>query len=134
MSLRHPKAEAWERRLREVLVEIDHELEEKYGGAYPLHPVRPERGATANPQQDGLFSVSAAFTPGFGSAHGPGYVLDIRIATLNNVPRGVVEKIERYARKRLKDALPDVFPGRDLDVVRDGHVLKIVGDISLGSA
>ena len=48
MSLRHPKAVAWERKLSEVFDTIDAEMETAYGDRYPLHPARATRGKTAN--------------------------------------------------------------------------------------
>ncbi len=124
----------WEGRLREVFDRIDEHLERKYGGQYPLHPNRPPSGTTDSREQDGLFDLGAAFTPGFGSKHGRGYVVEIRLATLSHVPPEVVEEIEREAVERLRAELPAAFPGRDLRVERDGHRYKIVGDLSLGEA
>ncbi|MBM4155278.1 MAG: hypothetical protein FJ221_09660 [Lentisphaerae bacterium] len=134
MSLRHPRAEAWEARLREVLARIDAELERDFGSRLPRHPVRPRHGATSQPESDGLFDVGAAFSAGFGSAGGPGYVVDFRIATLSRVPAALRHEIEDRAIARLRAALPAAFPGRRLEVVRDGDAWKIVGDLGLGRA
>lgn len=134
MSLRHWKAMDWEGRLREVFDRIDADLEAKYGDRYPLHPNRPPSGSTASREHDGLFDIGAVFTPGFGSRHGRGYVVEVRMATLSDVPPEVVERIEREVAERLRAELPRAFPGRDLRVERDGHRYKIVGDLSLGNA
>lgn len=120
--------------MREVFARIDEDLEAKYGNRYPLHPSRPTSGSTASREQDGLFDIGAAFTPGFGSRHGRGYIVEVRMATLADVPPEVVEQIEREVVERLRAELPDAFPGRELRVERDGHRYKIVGDLSLGKA
>jgi hypothetical protein len=133
MSLRHPKAVAWERKLSEVFDTIDAEMETAYGARYPLHPARATRGKTANPEHDGLFNLGAAFSTGYGSEHGAGYVVRLRVATLSKVPKSVIEEMENRIVKRLRDELPTVFPGRDLKVTRDGPVFKIHGDLSLGT-
>ncbi len=134
MSLRHPKAEAWEARLRDVFARIDVELEREFGSRLPLHPVRPRQGTTSHPESDGLFDVGAAFSAGFGSPSGPGYVVDVRIATLKRVPSALRREIEDRVVARLREALPAAFPGRRLEVVRDGDAWKIVGDLGLGRA
>lgn len=134
MSLRHPRVEAWESRLRSVFARIDGELEREFGGRLPRHPVRAGHGATANPDLDGLFSLGASFTAGFGSGRGAGYLVEIRIATLARVPDRLRLQIEDRAIARLKEDLPAAFPERVLEVVRDGPVWKIVGDLGLGTA
>ncbi|MBO7222834.1 MAG: hypothetical protein J6V70_01715, partial [Kiritimatiellae bacterium] len=68
------KLEEWEERLYTLLREIDGALEDKYGKLYPLHPARPQRGETANPQYDGLFRITASYSAGYGSKLGPGYI------------------------------------------------------------
>lgn len=133
MSIRHPKAIKWERTLKEIFDNIDHELESRYRARYPLHPVRPKRGKTANPAQDGLFSLGADFSPGFGSEQGSGYIVRMRIATLSDVPDSVIEEIEDFVVTRLRSELPKAFPNRTLKVTRDGPVFKIHGDLSLGT-
>jgi hypothetical protein len=121
----------WEKRLKAVFDEIDHEMEDRYGDKYPLHPSRAERGETANPSADGLFNVGAAFSAGFGSEHGRGYVVSIRLSTLSRVPADVMEQIEEEIVVLLREKLPGAFPDRDLRVKRDGHSFKIIGDLSL---
>jgi hypothetical protein len=130
--MRHPKAIAWEEKLKRIFDEIDDRLEERYGSRFPLHPARPPRGATTNPESDGLFDVGAAFTPGFGSEMGPGYLVEIRMATLKDVPDGVQKQIQEEVIQMLGEKLPLAFPGRDLRVSNDGGVFKIHGDLSLG--
>jgi hypothetical protein len=134
MSLRHPRAEAWEARLRAVFARIDAELEREFGSRLPLHPVRPRHGTTSQPEGDGLFDLGASFSAGFGSAHGAGYVVDVRIATLKRVPAAFRHEIEERAIARLREDLPVAFPGRRIEVVRDGGAWKIVGDLGLGRA
>ena len=134
MSSRHPKAVAWERALKQIFDRIDDELEVRYGERYPLHPVRARKENTANPEHDGLFNLGAAFSAGYGSQHGAGYVVRLRVATLTSVPGSVLEEIEDVVVERLREELPKAFPGRRLEVSRDGPVFKIHGDLSLGHA
>jgi hypothetical protein len=97
----------------------------------PLHPARPPRGATSNKSQDGLFNVGASFTAGYGSAHGPGYVVEVRMVTLSRVPQYLRDRIEEEVVERLREELPKEFPERKLVVERDGQVYKIHGDLRL---
>ena len=132
--MRHPKAESWERRLKAAFDRVNHYLEETYGHLYPLHPARPPHGSTSSPESDGLFDVGGVFTAGFGSAHGPGYLVEIRFGTLAQVPAEVREQIEEEAVARLREELPRAFPGSTLSIERDGKAYKIVGDLALGKA
>ncbi|MGI5867836.1 MAG: hypothetical protein ACOX9C_00120 [Kiritimatiellia bacterium] len=127
----NPKLAQWEAKLHKLLRKIDHHLEDRYGDALPLHPSRPGRGTAANPQYDGLFRVTAAFSAGYGSRLGPGYIFQVEIVTLSQVPSEVREKIEREAADMLRAKLPEAFPDRELFVERDGPVFKIHGDLSL---
>ena len=129
--MRHHKARVWEKKLKSVFDEIDHELEAQYGTQWPLHPSRPKRGATANPEHDGLFNVGAAFSAGIGSKHGPGYTVEIRLSTLKNVPSSVRKKIKAQVFQQLETKLPAAFPGKALDVSDDQGVIRIHGDLSL---
>lgn len=133
MSFRGARALAFEEGLKRVFDRIDHELEARHGKRYSLHPSRPAHGETGNPQMDGLFNVGAAFSAGFGSAHGPGYVVDVRMVTLQHVPPAVQEQMEQEVVEMLRTWLPEEFPGRVLHVDRDGHLFKIHGDLSLGA-
>ncbi len=131
--MRHPRVIAWEEKLREIFDRIDHRLEEQYGNRLPLHPARPVRGATASPEQDGLFEIGAAYTAGFGSTHGEGYVVEARLVTLADVPAVFQEQLEQEVVRQLRAELPAAFPGRNLRVERDGPVYKIIGDLDLGA-
>lgn len=129
--MRHPKAEQWESRLRQVFNRIDDYLEERYGERYPLHPARPARGTTSSRSQDGLFNVGASFSAGFGSELGPGYVVEVRMVTLSRVPRHIRERIENEVADLLRRELPKAFPERHIRVDRDGPVFKVYGDLRL---
>lgn len=115
-----------------VFDRIDDALESKYGHLYPLHPARARRGATANKAYDGLFNVGAAFSAGYGSEHGRGYIVRIHMVTLSEVPDSMREMIEEEAVRMLRTQLAKAFPKRQLKVSRDGPVYKIHGDLSLG--
>ncbi len=132
--MRHPKVQIWERKLKQVFDLIDEELEAEYGDRWPLHPARPPHGTTANRESDGLFNVGAAFSAGFGSKLGRGYIVEIRIATRAKIPPEVQEEIEQRVVELLNTHLPATFPDQKLQVSRCGHTYKIHGDLSLGSA
>ena len=132
MYMHHPKLIKWEKRLKTIFDKIDDFLEDKYGKQYTLHPARPQRGSTANKEQDGLFNVGASFSAGFGSEYGAGYVVEIRMATLEQVPMDVRQQIEQDVIKILDKELNQKFPKKILDVKKDGNVYKIYGDLSLG--
>jgi hypothetical protein len=125
------KLEKWEKKLDGILDDLDDYLEDKFGNKYRLHPVRPKRGKTANKSMDGLFDITANFTLGLGSEHGKGYVLKIKIVTLEKVSDEIQEKVEKIAMKKISEKLPKVFPDRKLDIRFDGHVMKIFGDLNL---
>lgn len=129
--MRHPKVQAWERKLKEVFDLIDQELEAEYGDRYPLHPARPPHGTTSSPAHDGLFNVGAAFSAGFGSKHGKGYVIDTRIVTRAKVPTQVQDEIEKRVVELLQHHLPEKFPGQKLQVSHEKHSYKIHGDLKL---
>ncbi|MEI8205786.1 MAG: hypothetical protein WCG03_02800 [Kiritimatiellales bacterium] len=129
--MRSREAMQWEQTLKGVFDDIDAELETEYGGNYSLHPSRPVRGVTANPEDDGLFNVGAAFSAGFGSKYGPGYVVEIRLSTLINVPDEVREEIKIKVFQRLGKRLPVAFPGKELHVSEENGVIRIHGDLSL---
>ena len=129
------RLERWEARLKTVFDEIDAALEAQTtregGMGYRRHPVRLPAGVTSNPEDDGLFEVGASFTAGVGSERGPGYVLKARIATLEDIEPAVQERLEAAVVQLLREKLPKAFPGKGLEVVRDGEVWKIVGDLGL---
>ena len=124
--------EAFEAALDGVLADADRALEARWGGRWPLHPARPAAGQAANPRYDGLFRVTAAFTAGYGSERGPGYLLRTEPATLARVPDAERVALEDEAAALVRDGLARAFPGRALHVARDGGVYKIYGDLSLG--
>ncbi len=129
--MRHQKAIEWEKRLKTVFDEIDAELEHDYGDMFPLHPSRAAEGKTSNPESDGLFNVGASYSAGFGSRFGPGYVVEIRMATLARVPRTLKKKLLDQVAVLLSNKLPSAFPGKDLHVERERNHLRIHGDLSL---
>ena len=122
-----------EKRIYELLNEVDHALEDKYENKYRLHPARPERGHTSNPTRDGLINITAKFTTGIGSEHGKGYNVDIKLKTLENVDDEVKNEVDEIALKMIKEKLPEFFPERKLSIDRDGNVIKIHGDFFLGT-
>ena len=130
--MRHHKTIAWEKELKKIFDQIDDHLETKYGADFPLRPIRPKRGSTSNKEHDGLFTLGAAFSAGYGSKHGRGYIIKLRMVTLRRVPADIREKIEKEVVAKLDELLPKAFPGKDLDVSCDGRVFKIHGDLSLG--
>ena len=129
--MRGRKVIQWEETLKGVFDAIDHDLEAEYGRNYSLHPARPSLGKTANPEDDGLFNVGAAFSAGFGSRYGPGYVVEIRLATLKNVPADVQEEIKKKVFQGLEKRLPEAFPGKVLHVSEENGLIRIHGDLSL---
>lgn len=125
-----PKTAAFEARLKELFDTIDAEMEARWGDRYPRHPARPPAGTVPNAEDDGLFNVGAAFSAGYGSQHGRGYVIEVRIATLDSVESQQRERMKQYVKQRVDELLPEFFPGRDLVVTSDGALIKIVGDLS----
>jgi hypothetical protein len=134
VSYVHPKLRAFTESLEELFRQVDEELENRYGGRFSLHPNRPRQGETANPEMDGLFEVAPDFTPGLGSEKGRGYLVSLRVATLEKVPPEEFEALMTRAAELVRERLPRFFPGRPLEVVRDGPRFKITGDFSLGEA
>ena len=128
----HPKMIEFDDRMKKLFDEVDDYIEDIYGGRYKLHPARPARGKTANPEADGLFNIGANFTPGFGSELGRGYLIDVAMSTLEKVDEGVRREIYEAAAEKVKELLPIHFPERELTVRRDRNRFKIQGDFSLG--
>ena len=128
----HPKMIQFDNQMKAMLDAVDNYIEDKYGELYPLHPVRPKRNETANPQADGLFSVRADFTPGYGSDLGRGYILKVEMKTLAEIPDDVRQTIFTDAVEKFKELLPVYFPDRELEIKQDKEFFKIVGDFSLG--
>ena len=128
----HPKMTEFDDRLKKLFDEVDAYIEDHYGDRYILHPVRPSRGETSNPEADGLFNIGANFTPGFGSELGRGYLIDVAMSTLEKVDDDVRQEIYKAAAEKVKELLPLHFPERELTVNRDKNHYKIQGDFSLG--
>ena len=129
----HPKLTSFLDRLKKLFDEVDSYIEDLYGDRYPLHPLRPGRGKTSNPEMDGLFNIGANFTPGFISELGRGYIIDLSISTLDKVDDNVRSEIYEAATEKVKELLPLYFPEREFTVRRDGVHFKIQGDFSLGN-
>ena len=129
--MRTAKARAWELKLKHVFDEIDRILEEEYKGRFQRHPARPAAGRTSNPEMDGLINVGASYSAGFGSAYGPGYVVEIRISTLGRVPKAVKLEIRDTVERLLNEKLPGAFPEHALQVDKERNHLRIHGDLSL---
>ena len=128
----HPKQEELENELALLCSNLDNYLEDLYGQKYRIHPNRLKRGAGSNPRFDGLFSTSIAFTLGYGSKSGRGYIVEIDIRTLDKVAEEDRAEILEVAFNYIKENLKVCLPERELDVVKDGPVMKIIGDFSLG--
>jgi len=133
VSFSDPRQVDLEKRMRELLDLLDDYLEQTYDGAFRLHPNRPPRGRAARVAYDGLFSTGVKFTLGYGSEAGKGYLVDVEISTLDRVEPEKRTEIEKDAVRFLSSHLKDFFPERDLAIVKDGKVYKIVGDFSLGT-
>jgi len=128
----HPKMIEFDDRMKKLFDEVDTFIEDLYGNMYTLHPARPARGETANPEADGLFNIAAVFTPGYGSDLGRGYLIDVYMATLEKVNEDIRQKIYETAADKVTELLPVHFPERKLAVLRDRNHFKIQGDFSLG--
>jgi len=128
----HPKIIEFDNRMKKLFDEVDDFIEDLYGERYSLHPTRPARGETANPEADGLFNIGANFTPGYISELGRGYIIDMSISTLDKVDDNVRREIYEAAAEKVRELLPLHFPERELTVQRDGNHFKIQGDFSLG--
>lgn len=129
--MRHIRAKEWELRLKKIFDEIDAELETEYANQFDRHPARPARGRTSNPEMDGLFNVGASYSAGFGSRLGPGYVVDIRISTLQRVSKELKFDLRDKVQAMLKEKLPTAFPDNELQVSKERKHLRITGDLSL---
>jgi len=127
-----PRQEELESSLNVLCNELDNYLEDTYEGVFGRHPNRPERGSGANPSFDGVFCTTAAFTLGYGSDYGRGYLINIDVRTLERVSQDQMEEIKNRAFVFTQSKLPVIFPSRRLEIVRDGNLLKIIGDFSLG--
>lgn len=129
--MNNPNILEWEHTLRKIFDIIDDHLEDKYGYLYPLHPARPGRGHTSNKSSDGLFNIGAAFSAGFGSRFGRGWVVDVSMVTLSKIPENVKLQIDKEVIAELKRLLIEYYPERDISVEKDGNVFKIFGELGL---
>ncbi len=129
--MNNPHMVEWERTLKKIFDIIDDYLEDKYGHLYPLHPARARRGKTSNKASDGLFNIGAAFSPGFGSSYGRGWVVDVHMVTLSKVPEKIKKEIYIEVTEKLKQLLEEYYPGKDIKVLKDGNVFKIFGELGL---
>ena len=129
--MRHIRAKAWELKLKEVFDEIDALLEDEYGDQFERHPSRPAEGKTSNPEMDRLFNLGAYYSAGFGSKYGPGYVVDIRLSTLERIPNALKTELRDKVQALLKEKLPAAFPENVLHVDQERNHLRIHGDLSL---
>lgn len=127
-----PRRDAFEQQLGVLCTKTDNFLEDNFGSYYPLHPNRLSRGSAANPSFDGLFATTFSFTLGYGSTYGRGYVVRVEIRTLKSVNSNIRKEIDDAAFDFIKKNLGVVFPERKLEIVRDGNIMKITGDFSLG--
>ena len=128
----HPKMVEFDARMKKLFDEVDAFIEDLYGDRYILHPTRPVRGETANPEADGLFNIGANFTPGYGSELGRGYLIDVSMSTLEKVDENIRREIYKATADKVIELLPLHFPERKLSVRRDGNHFKILGDFRLG--
>jgi hypothetical protein len=128
----HPKLVAFNTQLEKLFHEVDELLEDHWEQSFSLHPNRPAKGETANPEMDGLFELAPDFTAGIGSERGRGYIVSLKVATLDRVTPEQFEFLMEEAAELIRRKLPAYFPGRKLGVVRDGKRFKITGDFSLG--
>ncbi len=128
----HAKMREFDERLKALFDVVDQELELMWGDLHALHPNRPASGVTDDPSSDGLFEIAADFTPGYGSEYGRGYIIAFRVATLERVKQADFERLMSIAATLIERYLPEFFPDRRIDVVRDGARFKLIGDFSLG--
>jgi len=129
----HPKTIEFDDRLKKLFDEVDDYIEDLYGDRYDLHPARPSRNETSNPEMDGLFDIGASFTPGFTSELGRGYLISVTISTLDKIDENARNEIYEAIAEKVRELLPLHFPERELTVQRDGDHFKIQGDFSLGT-
>lgn len=129
--MQHAKIIKWEHKLKRVFDEIDAELEQHYADRFKRQPNRLEEGTTSNPEMDGLFNVGASYSAGFDSKFGPGYVVDIRLSTLQRIPPVLTQELREKVQAMLIEKLPTAFPGKTLHVDTEQEHLRIHGDLSL---
>ena len=121
--------EQWEETLRRVLDQLDDLLEDRFGHPHSLSRNRPPRGATANRKYDGLFAVEAKFSMGYGRREGPGYSVEIRMATFEDVPDDIRQQIHDLVGEVLRTEIPNAFPDKELQVTAKWPHFLIHGDL-----
>ncbi len=124
----HPSRLALEEALFKISDRTDDALEDAYGEKYNLHPNRMKRGETPNKSSDGLFNAGFTFTPGYGSTHGRGYVLQFHISTLDRVPKEVYTLFEDFAAGYIRSILLDYFYPDTVELLGEKTHYKLVGD------
>ncbi|WP_024654158.1 hypothetical protein [Borrelia persica] len=122
------KFEKFENALFNICLYVDSVLEDEFGNAYEMHPSRPSRGKAANGILDGLFRVTTSFTLGYGSKFGKGYLIIIEIITLCAVDVEFSKKIVEKGIEVFREKLKEKFPQKNLCIVYDINVYKIIGD------
>ncbi len=128
----HPDRLALEKALHTISDRTDDALEDTFGDTYNLHPNRMRRGKTENKASDGLFNAGFTFTPGYGSTHGRGYVLQFHISTLERVPKSVFRELEDFAAAYIESILNDYFLQGSVELVREETHYKLVGNFVEG--
>ena len=116
-----------------MLDDIDHELEKKFGHHYTLKPGRPAKGVTRESDQDGLITLKVNFTLGLGTKLGKGYIVDYRLATFDKVTEKDEKEIEQELLAQIRKKLIVYFPNQKLQAQKENHIIKIFGDLSLGT-
>ena len=130
--MRHHQVEAFESRLSQLLADVDCELERRHPDTFPKRGSRPDAGTTCHPQYDGLYSLTAAFSAGIGSVHGPGYTVTLRIATPGSPAPEAQSRLLEEARGLIAERLRSYFPNHRLTLAREpGGTLKIIGDLGV---
>ncbi|BCR21540.1 hypothetical protein [Borrelia sp. HM] len=120
--------EKFENELFNICLDVDYILENEFGSFYEIHPSRPSRGSASNGILDGLFRVTTSFTLGYGSKFGRGYLIIIEIITLNVVDEEFTNKVIKRGIKVFAEKLKEKFPEKNLSIVYDINVYKIIGD------
>jgi len=128
----HPSIKQWQKKLKNLMNELDDFLEDNYSNKFRLHPARQKRGKTSNKAQDGLFNIVANFSLGTGSDFGRGYIVDVHISTLENVSEKMITEIKMAALEKLRERISVHFPNKKLFVDLDGDLIKIHGNLNLG--
>ena len=129
--MRHKKVKEWEHQLKRVFDKIDIAMENQYKNRFKLHPARSKHGKTSSRDMDGLFNIGASYSAGFGSKFGPGYVVDIRVSTLERISKPLKHEFRDQVQRMLIERLPLAFPGKELHVDKERKHLRIHGDLSL---